>query len=156
MGEQIEQVQEKEVAPILVAGLRMKGKYSDCGTGFGKIGRKFGRHLSGAAMLLCYDTEYRADDADYEVCMPVRRGTSIDDITVRELPGGRCLSLIHHGPYEELHRSYDQIRQYAGDHDHKVLCPSREVYHKGPGMVFRGNPKKYRTEIQFMLDVDTP
>ena len=31
------------------------------------------------------------------------------------------------------------------------LLPTREVYHKGPGMFFRGNPQKYLTEIQFPL-----
>ena len=33
----------------------------------------------------------------------------------------------------------------------KALLPSREVYIKGPGMIFRGNPKKYLTEIQIMI-----
>jgi hypothetical protein len=26
--------------------------------------------------------------------------------------------------------------------------PTREVYLKGPGMIFKGNPKRYLTEIQ--------
>jgi DNA-binding transcriptional MerR regulator len=27
----------------------------------------------------------------------------------------------------------------------------REIYHKGPGMIFRGNPKRYLTEIQMLV-----
>ena len=30
--------------------------------------------------------------------------------------------------------------------------PSREVYVKGPGMIFKGNPKNYLTEIQIMFE----
>ena len=29
--------------------------------------------------------------------------------------------------------------------------PTREIYHKGPGMIFRGSPKNYLTEIQFLV-----
>lgn len=30
----------------------------------------------------------------------------------------------------------------------KSLKPTREVYGKGPGLIFNGNPKNYLTEIQ--------
>lgn len=30
--------------------------------------------------------------------------------------------------------------------------PSREVYLKGPGMFFRGNPDRYLTEIQVLVE----
>jgi effector-binding domain-containing protein len=30
--------------------------------------------------------------------------------------------------------------------------PSRELYVKGPGMIFKGNPQKYLTEIQVLLE----
>jgi hypothetical protein len=29
--------------------------------------------------------------------------------------------------------------------------PSRELYLKGPGLIFAGNPKKYLTEIQMLM-----
>lgn len=29
-----------------------------------------------------------------------------------------------------------------------LTLPTREVYVKGPGMIFKGNPKNYLTEIQ--------
>lgn len=144
-------VEEKMIDEALVASIRMQGKYSECGTGFGKIARKFGRHICGKPMLLCHDTEYRENDANFEVMMPIKKGEATDEITVQELPGGRCLSLIHLGPYEELGRSYEKILTYAKDNSVEYLTPTREVYHKSPGMIFRGNPKKYVTEIQLML-----
>jgi hypothetical protein len=33
--------------------------------------------------------------------------------------------------------------------------PTREVYLKGPGMIFKGNPKNYLTEIQIQVKNQT-
>lgn len=145
------EIEEKVVEPMLIAGVRMKGKYSDCGKGFSKIGRHFGRFISGKPLTLHYDSEFR-DDADFEVCMPIRQAREAEGISVRELPGGRCIALLHQGPYEELGRSYAKITDDIKQRGLKTLVPSREVYFKGPGMIFRGNPKKYLTEIQFLID----
>ena len=145
------EIQEKTVDPLLIGGLRMKGRYSDCSKGFSKLGRALGRHIAGKAMMICYDREYREEDAEFEVCMPVKRvveGTA----AVRELPGGRFLTLVHSGPYEELSRSYSRLFKHASAEGLELGAPSREVYLKGPGMIFKGNPKKYLTEIQFPLE----
>jgi len=32
-----------------------------------------------------------------------------------------------------------------------VVTPTRAIYIKGPGMIFKGNPKKYLTEIQMVV-----
>jgi DNA-binding transcriptional MerR regulator len=145
---------EKTLEPLLVAGIRMQGRYADCGEAFGRLGRSLGRHICGKALLLHYDTEYRENDADFEACLPIRREIDVSGISVRRLPGGRCVALVHHGPYEQLSRSYARIFQNINDRKYKVLAPTREVYLKGPGMIFRGNPKKYLTEIQVL--VETP
>ena len=34
----------------------------------------------------------------------------------------------------------------------RINYPIREIYIKGPRMIFRGNPKKYITEIQFPFE----
>jgi DNA-binding transcriptional MerR regulator len=144
-------VQEGSVGPLMVAGIRMKGHYSDCCTGFAKIGKAFGRHICGKPFLLQYDAEYRESDADFEACMPVRGGKPTSEISVRELKGGRTVSLFHLGPYEELGRSYARILEYVCEKGYQFAMPTREIYHKGPGMIFRGNPKKYLTEIQLLI-----
>ena len=83
--------------------------------------------------------------------MPVRKGKAVEGISVRELPGGRCVSLLHKGPYEQLGRSYAKILTYLKDKGYECVLPTREVYLKGPGMIFKGNPKNYLTEIQMMV-----
>jgi DNA-binding transcriptional MerR regulator/effector-binding domain-containing protein len=145
------EIEEKVVAPFLMAGVRMKGKYSECGKGFSRIGRTFGRQIQGKPFLLQYDQEYRDEDADFEACFPVRASKAVEGISVRELPGGRCVSLVHRGAYNELGRSYARLLQYIHDKGHQVQTPSREIYIKGPGMILKGNPKNYLTEIQIFI-----
>lgn len=144
------EVEQKNLEPMLIAAVRMKGKYSDCGHGFARIGKRFGRQICGKAFLLHYDGEFREDDADFEACLPIRRGESTDGISVRELPGGKCVTLMHQGPYDELGRSYAKVLKHVKANGCEIAMPTREVYLKGPGMIFRGNPKKYLTEIQIL------
>jgi len=146
------EVEEKELETILIAGYRMKGKYSDIGEGFKLISKSFGKQINGKAMNLYYDDEYKEDDADFEPCFPVRKGLSSNGISVRELKGGWCVSLIHKGRYENLSESYKKIFAYINEKGFKTLLPSREVYIKGPGMIFKGNPINYLTEIQIMIE----
>ena len=146
------EVEEKEVETMLIASIRMKGKYSDCGPAFIKISKKMGRYICGKPFNLYYDAEYKEDDADIETCFPVRKGTSDEEITIRELEGFKCISLIHKGPYEELSRSYQKIWDYVKEKELKPILPSREIYLKGPGMILKGNPKNYISEIQLVID----
>lgn len=150
--EQEFQVQEKELPPLVVGGIRMRGKYSDCGPTFARLGKALGFRIRGKAMMLIYDSEYKADDADFEPCMPVRAGTKVDGVAVRELPGGPAVTLVHRGPYDQLGRSYARVFDYLHQRGLRATSPCREVYLKGPGMIFKGNPEKYLTEIQVLVE----
>jgi effector-binding domain-containing protein len=145
------QVEERQLEPVLVAGVRMTGRYSEIGEGFSKLYKRVARYAAGKPLCLYYDGEYRDEDANFEPCVPLRKKVDLDGIAVRELPGVRCVTLIHRGPYEELSRSYERAFKYAKENGYEVQLPTREVYLKGPGMIFRGNPKKYLTEIQLPI-----
>ena len=146
------QVEAKDLAPLLVAGLRMSGRYDQCGSGFKTLARTTGRHIAGKAMCLYYDAEFRDDNANFEPCFPLRREVAATDgISVRTLPPSRCLTLVHQGPYPQLGRSYKVLLTEMRRRGLTAELPSREVYLKGPGMIFRGNPANYLTEIQIPL-----
>ena len=145
------EVEEKEIGTQLIAGVRMRGKYSDCGKGFAKVGRSFGRLIAGPCFLLHYDTEYKEDDADFEACMPVKSAKNVDGVAVRQLPAARCVCLIHKGSYDQLGPAYEKAFRYAKEKGYAIASPTREVYLKGPGMIFKGNPKNYLTEIQLPI-----
>jgi len=106
------QCEEKTLPPMKIAAVRMKAPYKDCGQGFSKIGKALWNQIAGPALLLIYDMEYQ-EIANYETCMPVRGGQSRDGIEVRDLPAGRCVALLHKGPYDQLSRSYEQALAYA-------------------------------------------
>jgi len=144
-------VEEKTVEAVLIAGIRMRGKYRDCGAGFSRLGKAVGRQICGKPFCLYYDGEYREDDANFEPCVPIRKEVAVDGIAIRTLPGGRCLSLVHRGPYDQLGRSYAKILEQADERKWKIALPTREIYVKGPGLIFRGNPQNYLTEIQLPL-----
>ena len=145
------EVEHKTVQPMLVAAIRMQGNYSDAGKGFSRLGKKFGRHICGKAIMLHHDSEYKEEDANFEVCMPIRKGESTGNIEVRELAGGTCISLIHTGPYDQIGPAYDKITEFARQQGYQIKVPTREVYLKGPGMILKGNPKKYVTELQMLI-----
>ncbi len=152
MSEPLEGVTEKNVDAMLVAGIRMQGRYNECGKGFGRLGRSFGRLICGKPLMLHYDSEYREDDADFEACLPIRQRKTVEGVSVRELPGVRCVALVHKGPYDQLGRSYAQVLKWIKERNCKVVLPTREMYLKGPGMIFKGNPKNYVTEIQIPIE----
>lgn len=146
------EIEEKQLDTLLIAGHRMKGRYEEVGKGLGLVCRKMGRQINGKPMTLYHDSEYKETDADFEPCVPIRKGKDAEGISVRELPGGRCISLIHKGPYETLRDSYKTVFGYINEKGYKTKLPSREVYLKGPGMIFKGNPKNYLTEIQVLIE----
>jgi effector-binding domain-containing protein len=45
--------------------------------------------------------------------------------------------------YHQLPRSYGRIFDYIKEKKLKAVAPIREIYLKGPGMIFKGNPKNY-------------
>lgn len=145
-------VEEKQLDTILIAGHRMKGRYDEIGKGLGLVCRKMGRHINGNPMTLYYDPDYKENDADFEPCVPVRKGKDEEGISVRELKGGTCISLIHKGTYDQLGNSYKKVFAYIKEKGYKALIPSREVYIKGPGIILKGNPKNYLTEIQVLVE----
>ena len=148
----IPSIEEKQLEPFVVAGIRIRGKYSDCGPVFGKLGKLVGRHIRGKGMNLYHDETYQEEDADFEPCFPISGMMEVEGVHVQELPACRCLSLLHHGPYDSLHESYALLFSYAQDKGLKVIRPTREIYIKGPGMFLKGNPKKYVTEIQLPVE----
>ncbi|MCP4546932.1 MAG: MerR family transcriptional regulator [bacterium] len=146
------EIEEKELNTVLIAGHRMRGRYQDVGEGLGLVCKTMGRHISGKPMTLYFDCDYKEDDADFEPCVPVRKGKESEGISVRELKGGRCVSLIHKGSYDTLRSSYKRIFGYINEKGFKTVLPTREIYRKGPGMIFKGNPKNYLTEIQVLIE----
>ena len=136
---------------MLVAGIRMKGNYSDCGKGFATLGKTpRPPHRRQAAVLVLRRRIPRGRRQLRALHADPQNGRSRRHFG----PRAAGCTLRHADPPRPVRgtppfvRPADQVRQ---SHGYKVSLPTREVYLKGPGMIFRGNPKKYLTEIQSRL-----
>jgi DNA-binding transcriptional MerR regulator len=145
-------IEEKMLADVLIVALRFKGRYEEVGKHLGALGRVAGRVIAGGPFSLYYDAEFREADADIEVAFPVKKPVRAEGIDCRILAGGKAITLVHRGPYSEIGRTYRRIFDYLGERSLRPSVPSREVYLKGPGMLFMGNPRKYLTEIQVPVE----
>jgi DNA-binding transcriptional MerR regulator len=144
-------VEVKEIAPIIVASIRYKGKYSDVGKYIGKIYKAVKNKGAGAPFNCYYDAEYK-EDADIELCVPTTELISSSSISSKKLPAIKTICTTHTGSYDKLNLAYKALLDYANEHNMKCLTPSREIYIKGPGMIFKGNSEKYITDIMIPFE----
>lgn len=139
-------VEVRDIEPVTVASIRFKGKYNNVGNYIGRIYKAVIGKAAGAPFNLYYDTEYK-EEADIELCVPTTRLISDISVTAKTLSAIKAISTIHKGSYSTLNLAYKTLIDYAAKHNLTCLPPSREVYIKGPGMIFKGNENNYITEI---------
>lgn len=147
------EIQIKQVPEILVMVTEWRGAYSETGKAMGLLYKAAGRHAAGAPFNL-YSEGEAVDIADIESCLPVKKALK-GKLTCKTMAGGEFVSLIHTGSYENIGQSYAKIFDYINTAGIKTTLPTREIYLKGPGMIFKGNPDKYLTEIQIQISAIT-
>jgi DNA-binding transcriptional MerR regulator len=154
-----QEVVEQQISSFLIAAIRVRGSFDQVGDIYKRLGRAIGFGLSGSPGMLVYDEEYRPGDSDFEPYFPIkdlkeakREKIIAQGISVREIAGGRALTLIHCGPYDKVSPTYAKLFQAARTRNLNVRLPTREVYIKGPGMIFKGNPENYVTEVQMLVE----
>ena len=145
-------IEVKTIEAVTVASIRYKGKYSDVGIYIGKIYEAVKSNVKGAPFNCYSDIEFR-EEADIELCVPISKPVKNSQVTSRELPRIKAICTTHNGGYESLNKAYKVIFDYAKKNDFECLNPSREIYVKGPGKIFKGNPNNYVTEIIIPIEV---
>lgn len=138
----------KEVAPINIASIRFKGHYSDLDKYVPILYNAVKDLRAGSHFNIYYDEECM-EEADIELCLPTKKLISMIDSEVkqRSLPALKALTTVHKGSYDNLKYAYKALFDYAATHSLTLMTPSREIYIKGPGMLFKGNQNNYITEI---------
>lgn len=145
-------IEVKEIAPITVASIRYKGKYSDVEKYIGKLYKAVKNKGAGAPFNCYYDAEFK-EEADIELCVPTIELISSSSISSKKLPAIKAICTTHIGSYDKLNLAYKALLDYANEHNMRCLTPSREAYIKGPGIIFKGNEEKYITEIMIPFEV---
>lgn len=136
----------EEIEEMTVASIRYKGTYGEVGKYIGLIMKEVKGMAASAPFCLYYDEDY-TEIADIEVCVPTKGLIATKDATAKTLPAIKAISTTHIGRYSNLNSAYKALTEYANANGLKTFTPSREVYTKGPGMIFKGNPDKYETEV---------
>ena len=141
----------EEIPESRIAGIRFRGRYDEVGTKFAALFRAAGRWAAGRPFSLYYDGEFKEEGADIEACVEVKKEIKAPDLSCRRLPGGKAATLLHYGPYEELGRSYQRLFEYCREHNLATQLPIRERYLKGPGLILKGNPRMFVTELMALI-----
>jgi DNA-binding transcriptional MerR regulator len=75
--------------------------------------------------------------------------TPHEEVHPLEVPGGRCASLIHEGPYEELGLANRAMGKWFTDNGHEMTELPYERYITDPTV--ETDPAKYKTEVVWPL-----
>ena len=145
------QVEETTIPAQQAATIRYKGSYTDCSAHISALYKAVGGRACGAPFHLCYDGDY-VEEGDLEICLPVTGIGKGRGASLRTIPAQRCLTVTHAGPYDGFGGAYKALLDYAKAHSLTLGLPHRIIYRKGPGMVFRGNPNKYVSEIAVPIE----
>lgn len=145
-------IENIEIQKMLVASIRFTGKYSDLDKYVPLLykavkNNKDGKHFN------CYFNEDCVKNADIELCVPLKKQITDTSIECKVLPKIKAICTKHYGSYDTLYLAYKAMFECANANNLKILTPSREVYIKGPGAIFRGNPANYITEILLPLEI---
>lgn len=64
---------------------------------------------------------------------------------------GDVAEILHIGPYSEEKPTIERLHRYIGAQGYEIIGLHEEEYVKGPGMFFKGDPKKYYTIIRYRV-----
>jgi AraC family transcriptional regulator len=117
---------------------------------FGVVGQEM--QAQGAQMAgppLCRYTRWGESDCDLEAGAPTDRLLQDAD-GVRALAlGGRVATAVHVGPYERLHQSWTEGRQWLEAQGLQAVGAPWEVYLTDPGK--EPDPEKWQTALFFPI-----
>jgi effector-binding domain-containing protein len=83
---------------------------------------------------------------EWEIAVPIVGRISVEPgFDVRALPGGKMLTVLYTGPYNEVGGAYTKAIEYIGSHGLQVIGLCREMYLNNPQEV---PESKLMTEIQ--------
>lgn len=140
----------------LIAGVtirtNLKRIANDMQTGFGQLMQGLMQHRCetvGPPMSIYYDVLDEDNEGSVGICTPVSAAvTGNDNFHSKELPGGRIVTTVHHGPYEELSSAYHSVFAWMAEQGHELSDAPREIYLNDPRTV---SPQELLTKLEFPI-----
>lgn len=146
----------KEVPPQRVISKREKGTYQVTipkliGEIMGVLNAKENKanhvKMVGPLMTIYHDEEYKEEDTDVEVAVPIVGRVTLTDpeMEVKNTRPAKVISLIHKGPYSTIGMAHAKVQEYMTMTGLKPSGPVRENYLNDPNSVL---PSEIMTELQ--------
>jgi len=151
-----QEVALKEVPAQAVASVRdIIPTYGHIDQLFGEAFAYLGQHRinpAGPPIGIYHDEEFREQDADVEVAIPVSGSIPEgEQVKPRRLPAvNEMACLTHQGGYDTLSSSYGQLMGWIEANGYHIAGPLREVYLRGPES--DNDASSYVTEIQIPVE----
>lgn len=147
-------IEIREIEPIRVAYLSYRGIATKANKVFQKVFQAIMGKANGAPFFSYLEMNPKTKMGVMELCVPTAEMPSGRGIEWKEMPHIKAVCTTHMGSYETLGVAYAAIDCYARENGIALQSPFREVFVKGPGMILKGNPDKYITEILFPIKED--
>ena len=144
-----------QIAPIRIVSKREKGTWGEVVSKlmmevYSSLGSQPQVRIAGPPLSLCHDQEYREDDQDIEVGVPVTGRVAVDEgMMVRTLEGGRAISAMHKGPYDTVGEAWARVFKFAQENGLHRSGPDREIYLNDPTNV---PVSEVLTEVQLPVE----
>jgi effector-binding domain-containing protein len=65
-------------------------------------------------------------------------------------PSGTVAATTHHGPYAQLHKAHDAVRQWCANNGHQLAGPNWEIYGHWKNE-WNSDPSKITTDVVYLL-----
>lgn len=141
----------KNIESLRVAYISFNGVVSEANKLFPSIFKSIKGNANGSPFFNYYKMDPKTQNGEIKVCVPTAETPSVNGVEIEIVPSIKALCTTHIGPYKTLFNAYEAVYAYAKENNLSLKSPFREVYIKGPGMILKGNPNKYITEIIFPL-----
>ena len=146
----------KEIKPMTVAFLKMKGHYNQIPAAFGKLYGwivEKGYKPRGAAITVYYNIPGQVPDDKllWELRSQIsanadESGPNGEGLAVKRLGAVRVVAVMHKGPYEKLEETYSALILWVEENGYETSGPPEELYLNDPAKV---PADELLTEIRF-------
>ncbi|MFP3153717.1 MerR family transcriptional regulator [Lachnospiraceae bacterium ZAX-1] len=138
---------------VKTLSVRYHGNVEDMGKYISDLYGEAKGAVSGSVFACYYDTEYR-ENMEIELCLPVKTAVKSKRTRYKKFSAIEVITTTHIGEYSKLGEAYKSLMDYAQQNGIELCGPWREIYCKGPGKLFKGNPQKYVTQIIVPVEVN--
>jgi DNA-binding transcriptional MerR regulator len=113
-----------------------------------------GARMIGPPMAIYHDPEFKEQDWDIEVVMPLSEAIDAGQhVQVYHLPGAEKMAcVVHTGPFATIGEAYDALAKWIDQNGYHIVGPGRELNLRLPDKLGDQNDPNTVNEIQFPVE----